>query len=67
MEDSANKSQGHLFSGWHGHQREPLVGDVYRREQVSIHFDYAERLYGVGVGVRAPLDISDMGRLGTNG
>lgn len=40
-------SQAHLFSGWQIHQREPVVGDVYSRGQVSIHYDRAENLYAI--------------------
>jgi len=45
MSKTASKSQAHLFSDWQGHQREPVAGDQYTRDQVSIHFDHAQNLY----------------------
>lgn len=45
MTKIASTTQTHLFSGWKGHEREPVIGDVYTRGQVSIHFDHAEELY----------------------
>lgn len=38
-------TQTHLFSGWQSHARETRVGDVYARDNVSIHFDRAENHY----------------------
>ena len=45
MSKSASKSQPHLFSEWRGQPEGPAVGDVYTRDQVTIHFDHAENLY----------------------
>lgn len=45
MNKTANESQALLFSDWQGHQREPVVGDRYTRDQISIHFDHVEDLY----------------------
>jgi site-specific DNA-methyltransferase (adenine-specific) len=45
MKVNGNSSQAHLFSELQGHRLEPVVGDTYTRDQVSIHFDSAERLY----------------------
>jgi site-specific DNA-methyltransferase (adenine-specific) len=41
----ATATQIHLFSGWKGHEREPMIGDAYSRGDVVIHFDHAENLY----------------------
>lgn len=45
MTKAGSTTQVHLFSGWQGHERPPVIGDVYTREDVSIHFDQAEQLY----------------------
>lgn len=45
MANTSVPTQIHLFSGWQGHAREPVVGDVYARDNVSIHFNRAEDLY----------------------
>jgi site-specific DNA-methyltransferase (adenine-specific) len=45
MSQIAAKSQGHLFSDRQGHHREPVPGDRYTRDQVSLYFDRAENLY----------------------
>ena len=64
MTRAASKSQAHLFSGWQGHQREPAVGDVYTRGEVSIHFDHAEKLYATWP---APTCIISDGPYGVSG
>ncbi len=45
MTKAGGGTQVHLFTGWKGHERQPIIGDVYTRGNVSIHFDHAERLY----------------------
>lgn len=45
MRNARDKSQSQLFSGWQGRQREPVPGDLYTRDQVTIHFDRAGKLY----------------------
>ncbi|MEW5722489.1 MAG: DNA methyltransferase [Thermodesulfobacteriota bacterium] len=45
MSKTGGKAQSHLFSDWPGQLREPVVGDRYARDQVSLYFDYAENLY----------------------
>ena len=45
MNKIAGARQPNLFTGWKGHEREPVAGDVYTRGQISIHFDQAERWY----------------------
>ena len=56
--------QTHLFSGRHGHQREPTVGDMFARDQVNIHFDRAENLYA---SWRSPTCIISDGPYGVSG
>lgn len=45
MTKIAGTTQVHLFSEWKGHERDPIIGDVYTRDNISIHFDRAEKLY----------------------
>lgn len=42
---TAAKSQRLLSSDWKGRHRDPMPGDRYTRNQVSIYFDRAEALY----------------------
>ena len=44
MSNATTKSQSNLFSVLH-HRREPVLGDHFTRDQVSIHFDQVENLY----------------------
>lgn len=60
----AGYSQTLLFSEWEGHQRKPEPGDVYSRDQVSIHFDRAEKLYSTWP---TPTCIISDGPYGVNG
>jgi len=53
MSKTASAKQAHLFSEWKGHEREPVSGDVYRRDSVWIHFDRAEALYAIQVGIHS--------------
>ena len=64
MRNATNKSQALLFSGWKGRQRKPVVGDVYTRNQVSIHFDRAENVYSAWP---TPTCIISDGPYGVNG
>ncbi len=45
MGGTNSQTQLDLFSGWQGPEREPILGDVYTRQNVSIHFERAEKLY----------------------
>ena len=45
MSETIDTKQTRLFSEWQRLKREPKIGDVYTRGQVSIHFEYAEKLY----------------------
>lgn len=45
MSKTATGSQAHLFSDGQGRQREPVAGDQYTRDQVSIHFEHAQNVY----------------------
>jgi len=58
------KSQPQLFSSGQGHQREPSVGDVFSRGDVSIHFDRVEKLYSSWV---TPTCIISDGPYGVSG
>lgn len=60
----AGYSQTLLFSEWKGHQRKPEPGDVYSRDQVTIHFDHAENLYSTWP---TPTCIISDGPYGVNG
>jgi len=64
MSKTASRSQARLFSEWQGRQREPTVGDVYTRDQVSIHFERAENLYA---GWPTPTCIVSDGPYGVSG
>lgn len=64
MTRTASKSQAHLFSEWRGCHRAPVVGDVYARDEVSIHFDRAEELYAAWP---APTCIISDGPYGVSG
>ena len=64
MTKIANATQAHLFSRWQGHEREPTVGDIFTRDQVSIHFDHAENLYAAW---SSPICIVSDGPYGVSG
>lgn len=63
MRNTASISQTHLFPEWQRHQ-EPVVGERYTRDQVSIHFDLAENLYA---DWPAPICIISDGPYGVSG
>jgi len=57
-------SQASLFSEWLPTKRDPELGDVFTRNQVSIHFDRAEHLYATWP---TPTCIISDGPYGVNG
>lgn len=59
-----NAVQNHLFSDWQEYRQEPVAGDVFVRDQVSIHFDRAEKLYALW---KSPTCIISDGPYGVSG
>lgn len=64
MTKLTNAVQTHLFSGWQGHEREPIIGDRFTRDQVTIHFGCAENLYAAWL---SPICIISDGPYGVSG
>ena len=46
MANAGAPTQLYLFSEWQDHAENPVAGDKYARDDVSIHFGRAEGLYG---------------------